>query len=340
MGLTVRAFDLGRDLEHAASLLAERHARDRARDPRFPAEYAVPAACRPHVESAVTGDGAAGAVAVRDGDVVGFAAMQVFLANPTHMTAAFFTPRSTNIGYSGHAAAAGQEFDVYRALYAHLSEVFVARGFFDHNVYVAPRDAAVIEAFSSLGFGRTVVAGMRGVEPVADSGADGFEMHQASAEDAQVVFALNDELTMHHARAPIFWPHLAETDESSHQFTRELLAEADKNAHWVAYKGTQALGMNTFMQPIWITPMITPERTVYLYQGIVSEQARSGGVGRAILAHGVEWARAQGYEHIALHYASPNVSGAKFWDAHGFSPIEYRMTRHVDERIAWAGAHR
>ena len=165
-----------------------------------------------------------------------------------------------------------------------------------------------------------------------------MDMHRAAGEDAAVVFALNDELTAHHARAPIFWPHLAETDESSHEFTRELLAEADKNVHWVAYKDGQALGMNTFMAPAWIPPMVTPDATVYLYQGVVSEQARSGGVGRAILAHAVDWAREQGYQHIALHYASPNVSGGRFWDGHGFSPIEYRMTRRVDERIAWAGA--
>ena len=337
MGLQVRPFDPAHDLEHAASLLAERHARDRARDPRFPAAYDVPAACRPHIEQVAHAEGAVGFVAVDAGEVVGFAVMQPFLANPTHMTAAFFTPRTINIGYASHAAAAGREYDIYRELYGALAEQAVARGFFDHNVYLAPRDQAAVEAFVSLGFGRTVVAGLRGVDPV-DSDAAGVEMHLASSEDAAVVFALNDELNLHHARAPIFWPLLPETAESSHQFTRDLLAEAEKNAHWIAYKDGQPLGMNTFMPPVWVPSMVTPDDTIYLYQGVVSEQARSGGVGRAILSHGVNWAREQGFHHIALHYASPNISGARFWSGNGFEPVEYRLTRHIDERIAWAGA--
>ena len=92
------------------------------------------------------------------------------------------------------------------------------------------------------------------------------------------------------------------------------------------------------LAPGAVGPLVAPERTVYLYQGIVSPDARRGGVGAALLANGVAWARDQGYEHIALHYATPNISGARFWQSSGFRPVEYRMARHVDERIAWANA--
>ena len=243
-------------------------------------------------------------------------------------------PRSAQLGYSNHAAKAGLEHEVYREMYAALAAEFVSRGFFDHIAYVAPQDRAVEEALLSLGFGRTLTAAMRGVEPVV--GAAKADLHQAGGEDANVVFELNEELMQHHARAPIFWPLLREPEESSHQFTRDLLADPKTNAHWVAYENGKLLGMNTFMAPVWITPMLTPEKTVYLYQGIVSEGVRGGGVGKALLARGIDWAREQGYQHVALHFASPNVSGARFWQAQGFSPIEHRMARHIDERIAWA----
>jgi GNAT superfamily N-acetyltransferase len=243
-------------------------------------------------------------------------------------------PRSAQLGYSNHAAKGGMEHEVYREMYAVLAAEFVSRGFFDHIVYIAPRDRAVEEAFVSLGFGRTLTAAMRGVELV--DGAAKADLHQAGGEDANVVFGLNEELMQHHARAPIFWPLLREPEESSHQFTRDLLSDAKTNAHWVAYENGKPLGMNTFMAPVWITPMLTPEKTVYLYQGIVSENVRGGGVGKALLSRGIEWARDQGYQHVALHFASPNVSGARFWQAQGFSPIEHRMVRHIDERIAWA----
>ena len=75
---------------------------------------------------------------------------------------------------------------------------------------------------------------------------------------------------------------------------------------------------------------------MYLFQGIVTQDARAGGVGSAILAKGVEWAREQGYENIALHYATANVPGAKFWQSSNFKPIDVGLRRRVDDRIAWA----
>lgn len=342
MTIIISEFDSARHLDAAASLLAERHVRDRERDPRFPAAYEIPPACRPLIEQALATEGGRGVVAASGGEIVGFAVMAPFLAQPTHMTAAFFPARCTNLGYTAHASKAGMELDVYREMYAALADHFVGQGFFDHNVYIAPRDKAVEEAFVSLGFGRTVTAAMRGVEPVEDSpgsvdvGASALELHAASGEDALVIFALYDELNAHHARAPIFWPNLRETSASSHAFQRDLLNDPKANAHWVAYDAGRPVGMNTFMPPFWLAPTITPEKTVYLYQGVVSEDARRGGVGRAILVRGIDWAREQGYQHVALHFAAPNVAGARFWQGNGFVPVEHRMTRHIDERISWA----
>ncbi len=337
MRISIVPFDPAKHLEASALLLAERQVRDRVRDPRLPAAYEVPAACRPLIEQAVSAERTCAVAAVSDGEVVGFAAGTAFLATPTHMTAAFFPPRCINIGYAAHAAAAGAEYDVYRELYAAIADHFVTRGYFDHNVYLPAGDAAAADAWVSLGFGRTVTAGLRGVEPVAGRQAS-IELHAAASEDAAVVFALNDELTDHHAKAPIFWPHVVETDDSTHDFQRDLLKDPKTNAHWVAYDGEQALGMNTFMAPFWMPQMATPDKTIYLYQGIVSERARAGGVGKAILAKALDWAREQGYRYVGLHYASPNISGARFWREHGFDAVEHRMTRHVDERIAWAHA--
>jgi GNAT superfamily N-acetyltransferase len=115
-----------------------------------------------------------------------------------------------------------------------------------------------------------------------------------------------------------------------------LLDDADANAHWIGYDGGKPLGMNTFMPPFFLSPMTVPDKTIYLFLGVVTGEARMGGVGSAILSQGVTWAREKGYKHIALHFATPNLSGAKFWQSSGFAPVEYGMRRRVDERIAWA----
>jgi GNAT superfamily N-acetyltransferase len=231
------------------------------------------------------------------------------------------------------------EYDVYREMYSALAEHFVAAGYFDHMVYLAPSDAAALDAFHSLGFGRALTAAIRGVDPAPASPAARVDLHHAAAEDAEVVHGLNDELMEHHARSPIFWPHMSETDAASREFQSDLLKDPKTNAHVVAYENGRPLGMNSFMAPFWLSPLVAPEKTVYLYQGVVSQGARGGGVGSAILAEGVAWAREQGYEHIGLHFASPNISGARFWQSNGFKPVEHRLVRHIDERIAWAGVH-
>ena len=227
------------------------------------------------------------------------------------------------------------EYDVYREMYAVLADHFVKLGYFDHLVAVSPPDAGTAEAWASLGFGRNAVAALRDVAPTQKPQAK-LELHQAGAEDAEVIFKLSEELTLHHAKSPIFWPFLRETDESSHEMQRGLLTDPQANAHWVAYERGKPVGMNTFMPPAFLSPMLVPPKTVYLYQGIVTGDARTGGVGTALLSRGAEWAREQGYEYMTLHFAAPNLQGARFWQSSGFVPVEFGLRRRVDDRIAWA----
>lgn len=324
-------------LDAAAALLADRHRRDRGRDPRLPAAFEDAGRCRAQVERAANADGAAGVLAEIDGVPAGFAVMTPQLVAETSFLAQFFPPRGASLSFAAHAARDGDEYDVYREMYAALADEFVRRGFFEHMISVPAKDAAAIEAFVSLGFGTTSACAVRGVEPVERAGAS-IEVHQASAEDFDVITALRDELTLHHTRPPIFSPWLTEADEAARTIVRGLLQDPAANAHWIGYRDGKALGMNTFMPPSFLAPLELPDNTIYLFLGVVAEEARLAGVGSAILARSVDWAREQGYAHIALHFATPNLSGAKFWQSSGFVPVEYGMRRTIDPRIAWASA--
>lgn len=334
MALQIAPFDRARHLETAAMLLADRQRRDRERDARLPGAFEVPAACRPLIEQALDGHGAHAIVCNDGASVVGFGVMSAQVIPQTHFLASFFPPRQASMGLSAHAVEGGAEYDVYREMYAALADHFVALGFFDHSVNIPASDVAARDAFVSLGFGLSMAAAMRDVGPTPRDVAE-VAVHQAAAEDAEAVFALNEELTLHHARSPIFNPYIRESDDESHNMQRALI-ENPANAHWVAYDGTRAIGMNTFMPPGFLSPLTVPDKTVYLYQGIVMPDARHGGVGTAILSRAMAWAREQGYEHCALHFATANIPGARFWQSSGFQPVEYGMRRRIDDRIAWA----
>jgi predicted metal-dependent enzyme (double-stranded beta helix superfamily) len=269
MKITRVDFDRHRHLDPAAALLAGRHRRDRAREPLLPAAFDAPDACRAQIEHAFDNPGWKGLLAEVDGAPVGFAIMTAQITAQTHFLASFFPPRAASLGYAAHATKAGMEYDVYRALFAALAEPFVALGFFDFAINLPASDPESREAWASLGFGRTMTCAIRGVGPTEKPAATAVELHQVSAEDAEVIFSLNEELTLHHARSPIFNPFIRESDASSHEFQRNLLTEPAANAHWVAYEDGKPVGMNTFMQPFFLSPLTVPDKTIYLFQGIV-----------------------------------------------------------------------
>ncbi|TAK60372.1 MAG: GNAT family N-acetyltransferase [Dehalococcoidia bacterium] len=336
MNITITPFDRDRHIDVAADLLAGRHRRDRTREQLLPATFDDPKTCRAQIEHAFESDGWYGVAAEAGGETVGFAIMTPQHIPATHFLASFFPTRGASLGYAAFAAKDGMEHDVLRAMFSELADYFVARGIFEFSVSVPASDPVTQEAFVSLGFGRNLTCAIRDVAPPGRASAAGIELHQAGAEDAEVIFDLNEELTLHHARSPIFNPYIRESDQASHDFQRGLLNDPAANAHWVGYEDGRPIGMNTFMQPFFLSPLTIPEKTIYLFQGIVTQDVRAGGVGTAILSRSVAWAREQGYEHVALHFASANLSGAKFWQSSGFRPVEHGMRRRVDERIAWA----
>lgn len=336
MRIDVIPFDPKAHLDAAAELLAQRQRRVRLADDRLPAAFEDRQACRRVIEAVVQRADARGVLAEADGEPAGYAFMWPFLPEPTEMPYAFFPPRTAHIGYAEQCAREDVAFDVYRAMYGALAGEYVRRGIFDHVAYISPHDRGAHDAYVSLGFGRMLVAAMRDTTPVESQAADGVRVDAAGAEDASVIIGLNEHLWEHHTASPIFWPMLREPLAAEEEFTRALLQDPETNAHFVAYRDGQPLGMNTFMKPDWVSELLRDDKTVYLYQGVVAPEARGGGIGQMLLERGMAWAREQGYEHAVLHFWAPNISGARFWLGMGFRPIEYRMTRHIDERIAWA----
>ncbi|MFN0094725.1 MAG: GNAT family N-acetyltransferase, partial [Dehalococcoidia bacterium] len=110
---------------------------------------------------------------------------------------------------------------------------------------------------------------------------------------------------------------------------------ANENPVFIAYQGGKAVGMQTFLRPGFTPGVIDHARDVYLFEGIVGQQARSGGIGSALLSHSMQWAREAGHLTSSLHFAAQNFSAAPFWLGQGFRPITYTMRRVIDQRILW-----
>ena len=336
--MTIDVRTLNRDdLDGAAHLLAQRHQADRTRTPALSTRYDHVDAVRPVLAKVLAQPAARGVIAVRNGSPAGYLIGSNALPPPTAWYAGYIAPRAGQIDYAGHAAPGDEGIDVYRRLYAELAPYFLEHGCFVHYVEVNAGDDAALEAWYSLGFGQASTLAVRDTSSLhVDSDAlhPAVEVHQAGPEDIEVVVKLNDDLLRHHSASPTFAPYLPETFADARAYQSQLLGDPT-NAHWLAYQNGQPVAMQTFDGQNF-AELARPENGIYLFQGITTAEARGGGVGSAVLRRAIDWARDAGYACITLHYLSPNVSGARFWQRNGFRPIAYTLVRRIDERIAWA----
>ena len=337
--VTVREFGRG-DLDAAAALLSDAQRRDRARHPVLVESLADTTEARAMLAKWLENERTDGAVAVDGGTLAGFAIGERRAgAPPDSYMGQLAHPRTINIGARDHAVAPGYDAaSVCRLLYRELAGGWVAAGYYNHSVHLIEGDVRAQEAWFNLGFGRHVSMAVReGTGPVAGVSAGDIEIREAGNEDMGVLLELARTLGLHHVGSPIFmyWPVQPEHDSLARNFFAHLL-EDEGNPHFVAYREGQPVGLTSFLKQGLTTPYINAEKNVYLFMGIVEPEAQDGGVGRALLDHGMAWARGEGYERCTLHVLSANYSGEPFWFANGFKPVEYTLERVIDERVAWA----
>lgn len=334
--IEVRPTDPG-DLAACAGLLAERHTRDAAAHPNLDPALAEASTARKLIEPLFSSSRADGAVAEQDGHVLAFLFGERMLLPPADFASQYIPPHSISIGLEGHAVSAGVDtFAAYRALYTFLASGWVENGFFTHRIGVSATDAQANEAWVSLGFGRYLTAATRPTAvPVQVNVPRELTIERASPEDIDEVLALADDLNNWHWRSPIFWPILHVTQPAAREFNLSALRSGEI-PFFVAYESGRPLGMQTFLRPGFTPLTINRSRDVYLYEGVVADDARGGGIGATLLRHSMDWASRAGYSSCTLHFAPSNPSGGPFWLGHGFVPVEHTMERVIDSRVAWA----
>jgi GNAT superfamily N-acetyltransferase len=272
--------------------------------------------------------------ALRGARLVGFL-LGAPLVTPSTSRHAFFLPaRSGYVPFAGHAVAAEEDAtEVYAALYTALSAAWVSAGHLCHYVQVAAGDRPGLDAWHALGFGDDLVTALRDTAPVPWP-ARAADVRRATPQDVDVVTTLVVALYRYHTQPPMYLPYFQEAEAHQREHEGRLLHDP-ACAHWVAYHDDRALGVLSFQPPSPRTPpLIVPGHCIYLLDGYLDPAARGTGLGNALLARGLEWARAGGYRRCLLHFHSANVVARRFWRDTGFRPVKHRLCRRIDERIA------
>jgi GNAT superfamily N-acetyltransferase len=313
----------GEHLADAGRLLAARHRRHRAAQPDLSPAFEDAGTAQERVAAALAADDASGAVAVREGEVVGF-----LLGAPKQSST--WGPNLW-VGSAGQALADDEPAETIRDLYAAAATRWVDEGRTAQYVVVPAPDAALLDAWHRLGFGHQQVHALRAPLAGRPRVADGLVVRRAVREDIPALARLDVALPQHQGLAPTFsagdqgsleeaqaeW----EEDFDNPDFTN-FVAEHDGRVigSAVACDLTKSSGNEGLMRP---------EKCGFLGFAAVLPEARGLGAGRALGETVLAWAHEAGYPVVATDWRATNLLSSRTWTALGFVPTFYRLHRTI-----------
>jgi GNAT superfamily N-acetyltransferase len=322
-------------LDAASSLLAARYRIERAHVPKLPPHFEEVVATRDILQKALMLPAMHGVAAVLEGQTIGYLLGTLVFTPPLSLEALIVAPRAGIIPYEGHAARQ----DVYPAMYASVAQSWVQAGCFTHYLQTVTSDHHTLQSWFSLGFGQEQIRAVRDIRslrrPPKAKRNESVVIRRAGPNDIDIVARMLEDLVSYHAGPPIFLPFPPECQVVLRESTDRALLDSSA-ACWIAFVSHKPVGIVVMVPPRMGMPMTTPERSIFLQSLFTLPAARGSGVGSALLDEALSWATVYGYESCVLEWMSANQAAGKFWRAHGFHPMSYRLCRRVDQRIVWA----
>ena len=305
-------------LAPAGELLAARHCAHRAVEPLLPAEYEDPTAARAEVEALLALDGASGAVALREGRVVGYLL-------GVRKSDEIWGP-NVWVELAGHAV---EEPEDLRDLYAAAAKRWVDDDERPRHYALVPAgDAALVEAWARVGFGQQHAAGIQAVPE--GRWPDGVRL--ATAEDVEGLLDLDPVLSGHQELSPVFARGFARQERE--ELRAELLEDIAKEeiGDLVAERDGRIVGAFQIV-PVELSSVHTslsrPPGAALLGWAATFPDVRGSGAGLALTEAAFAWARERGHETMVTDWRVTNLLSSRFWPARGFRPTFLRLYRHI-----------
>jgi ribosomal protein S18 acetylase RimI-like enzyme len=204
-------------------------------------------------------------------------------------------------------------------LYALAAAPWVDGGHLAHNVVVAADDRAVIETWFGLCFGRQQVHAELDLHAsdFSSQGAEGVAIRPGTVEDA---VALGDLIYALQAEAPVWSGFEPRGPDELRAGWSEALADPD--AHYLV---AELEGRPAGYVLLWRGTGGVAELSV----AATLPELRGRGVGSALTAAAVGWARAEGFHTLEADWRSTNLLASRFWPRRGFRQAFLRLYRSI-----------
>ncbi len=303
-------------LDAAGSLLAARHRAHRAAEPLLSEGFEGADATRGEVASLWAQEHASGAVALREGQPVGFL---LGTRKNDQMWGA-----NVWVEAAGYAA---DEPELVRDLYAFSSQRWVDEGRTRHYALVPALDDHV-EAWFRLSFGAQQAHGIKEVDVRAWPPGT----RRAEHRDIEALIELVPLIFAHHALAPVFSG--IDFDEDADELRAMLAADlANDELGELVYERDGRVVATFELVPVEKVSMhrglAQPDRAACLGFAASLPDVRGSGAGLALTDAAFAWAHAQGYSTMVTDWRETNLLSSRFWPARGFRRSFLRLYRSI-----------
>ena len=315
--LEIRAF-AEHHLDAAASLLATRHREHRAAEPLLSESFEHPDATRAEVASLWAQKHASGAVALREGRVVGY----LLGTRKDDRT------RGANVWVAA-AGYAVHEPELIRDLYAFSSQRWVDEGRTRHYALVPQLDEHVA-AWFRLSFGAQQA---HGITPV-DLRTWPPGTRHAEPSDLQALIELAPLVSDHQALAPVF-SGINQDDRETEDELRTLIAAeiANDELGELVFENGGHVVASFELAPAEMAKMhgglAQPDNAACITGAASLPHVRGSGAGVALTDAAHAWAREHGYATIVTDWRETNLLASRFWPARGFRRSFLRLYRSI-----------
>jgi GNAT superfamily N-acetyltransferase len=211
--------------------------------------------------------------------------------------------------------------EALRDLFAHQArELGVSR----FMLTVPATEPELVDVWFRLAFGCQAVWAVREVAPL-EARYDG-SIRPARPEDVEAMIDFDELLYEHQVESPSF-------SELTTPAREELRREWDD-----AWDGTfipfvaEQRGVMVGMLGLYRRPegdLRVPARNIDLAFAATRPEAQGQGVGLALTAHALDWARSEGFASMTVDWRSVNLLSSRFWPRRGFRPQYLRLYRAV-----------
>jgi GNAT superfamily N-acetyltransferase len=310
-------------LPDAGRLLAARHQRHRVAEPLLSPRFEAPGTAEAEVAEAWKSDGACGAVAVRDGRVVGY-----LLGAPE--TNPVWGP-NVWVKSAGQAVAADEDPELVRDLYAAAAARWVEEGRTAQYVLVPAADEALVMAWFRLGFGHQQTHAVRENLDEAPRVGDALTIRPAERADIPVLARLECELPHHQGLSPCFSAGQTSSPEEAAQDLEEDWDDPDFST-WVAVHDGRVVGSAVgcaLTKSSSNGGLIRPDDAGFLGFAAVLPEARGLGAGRALGETVMHWSGRVGFACVTTDWRQTNLLSSRTWTALGFRPTFLRLHRTI-----------